>query len=141
MCDTVNNMAKKTEKKKNTKVQKKVSSDSGTSPEGLYKRAQEISLARKTEIEENTELTEGLCKLADFASGIFLSTIEPAIQSEDAVAKKKDLLLVLQLTYLRLCSEILEEGKKIDLSSDIPSSGYQGVEPINTEKDNVPIYI
>ena len=48
------------------------------------------------------------------------------------------MLLVLQLTYLKLSSEMIGTNSKVELTSDIPTSGYTGAKAIAS--DQAPMY-
>jgi hypothetical protein len=137
MQDKVKKVSKKTAKKD----KKTVAEPEINNPDNLHKAVLEISLDRKSEIEENPELSKAICALANQASDSFMDFVKPLIQTGDETVIKKDTLLVLQLMYLKLSSELMEKGKNIELSSEIKTSGYTGVKPIDTKDNNVPIYL
>jgi hypothetical protein len=109
------------------------------SVDSLSKAARDISTSRKMEVEEDPELSKALCNLADYAGELFLTLLKDTIKTPSDDDKKKDMLLVLHLTYLKLCAEILEEDSIT--GCDIPISGCRDMGPISTKKDSVPIYL
>jgi|WetSurSiteA1Bulk_404760.scaffolds.fasta_scaffold49433_3 hypothetical protein len=127
-------MAKRKNKKNVSTVKKMHTVDS------LTKVVRDMSTNRKHEIEDNPDLTTMICSLADYGGDMLMNLLDEAILTDDADVKKKDKLLVLQLLYLKLCSQILGQDN-IDLNSSIPISGYTGAKPIDTSKENVPIYL
>lgn len=106
----------------------------------LSKAVKDISASRKCEIEEDPELTQALCGLADYVGNMFLKMLNDTLKNEDAEDKKKDMLLVLQLTYLKMCSDILGAEGNIEIGGNIPITGYERPKPIDNKKDNVPLY-
>jgi hypothetical protein len=108
--------------------------------DSLSKAVRDISAIRKKEVENDPELSQSLCKLADYAGSLFKTLLTETIKTPIDADKKKDMLLVLHLTYLKLCAEILDEDV-LGSISDIPISGYKGTSPINTKKENVPLYV
>jgi hypothetical protein len=105
----------------------------------LSKTVRDISTSRKMEVESDVELSQALCGLADYAGALFLQLLDETIKTPNNEDKKKDMLLVLHLTYLKMCAEILETDT-LDDTCDIPLSGYKGTKPISIKKDSVPIY-
>jgi hypothetical protein len=108
--------------------------------DSLSRAVRDISTSRKMELEEEPEVSLALCGLADYASNLFLQLLKDTIKTPVDEDKKKDMLLVLHLTYLKLSAEILEE-ETLDTNCDIPISGCRGTAPISNKKDSVPIYI
>lgn len=107
--------------------------------DSLSKAVREISATRKKEVEDDTELSQALCGLADYAGTLFMSLLTETIKTPVNEDKKKDMLLVLHLMYLKLSAEILEEESVLSEDSAIPLSGYIGTKPINL-KHSIPIY-
>jgi len=123
-------------KKKNVKPEKiKHTVDS------LSKTVRDISANRKMEVEGDEELSAALCGLADYAGDLFLTLLRDTIKTPCDEDKKKDMLLVLHLTYLRLSAEILEEEAMMDSAGEIPISGCRGTSPVDMKKENVPMYL
>lgn len=108
--------------------------------DSLSRTVRDISASRKKEVENDAELAKALCGLADYAGSLMMGLMTEAIKSPVDEDRKKDMLLVLHLTYLKLCAEILDTAE-LDLGCQIPISGYTGAKPIDTKKENVPIYI
>jgi hypothetical protein len=107
----------------------------------LAKTVRDISVSRKQELVENQELATLLCGLADYGGDLMRSILEESIMTEDMDIKKKDMLLVIQLMYMKLCSEILEHDGELKSGDTIPTSGYGSIEPIDNKKESVPIYL
>ena len=108
--------------------------------DSLSKAVRDISTTRKIEIEDDQEMSKAICELADYAGDMFTKLLNEAIQNESATERKKNKLLVLQLLFLKMSTELLGQDGKVELTSDIPISGLVGCGPICTKKDNVPLY-
>jgi hypothetical protein len=108
--------------------------------DSLSKAVRDISTTRKIEIEDDQELSTAICELADYAGELFTKLLNDAIQNDNAAERKKNKLLVLQLMFMKMSSELLDQEGKIELTSEIPISGLVGCGPICTKKDNVPLY-
>jgi hypothetical protein len=137
MQKMVNKLTKATKSTTNLKKTKK--KDVGIeikTPEDVYKAVSEITLNRKTEIEEDSELSNAICGLAHVAGENFMMLVKETIKTGD----EKDMLLVLQLMYLKLSAEMIGKGN-VELSSQIPISGYGKVRPLDTSVNTVPLYI
>lgn len=123
-----------TMKNKKTKKQSEIHT-----VDSLTKTVKEVSTMRKIELAEDPEVSKAICDLADYAGDLFFKLLDEAIQNESDEDKKKNMLLVLQLTYLKMGSKLLGKKGKIELTSEIPTSGYNGCNPIG-EKTEMPIY-
>jgi hypothetical protein len=122
------------------KVKKKAKS-AGTkhTVDSITKTVREISTMRKIELADDPDVSKAICDLADYAGELFYKLLDEAIQNESDVDKKKNMLLVLQLTYLKMSSQLLGNAGKIDLASEIPTSGFMGCKPIDM-KEEMPMY-
>lgn len=107
--------------------------------DSLSKTVREVSTMRKIELAEDPAVSKAICDLADYAGDLFFKLLDEAIQNENDEDKKKNMLLVLQLTYLKMGSKLLGKKGKLELTSEIPTSGYNGCNPIG-EKTEMPIY-
>lgn len=125
--------AKKTKKKTNK------NSDVVHTVDSLTNAVRDISNTRKIELQDDPEVAKAICDLADYLGEQFFKILDEAVQNESDADKKKNMVLVLQLAYLKMSSQLLDMEGKIDLTSEIPTSGYIGCNPINM-KDNPPIY-
>lgn len=132
-------MTKKTTTNPKKPKKKDVRMDIKT-PEELYKAVSEISLNRKSEIEEDQELSNAICGLAHVAGENFMMLVKETIKTGDSKVVKKDMLLVLQLMYLKLSADLMGKSGSIELSSEIPLSGYGKVTPLDTSVNTVPLY-
>lgn len=132
-------MSNKKQSEKNAKKSK--ATPKLNTPDDIYKKVSDITLNRKAEIEESPELTQAICELANLAQNNFLSLVKDTIKTGDAVTIKKDTLLVLQLMYLKLSSDIVSDGKPIELTSTIPTSGLGNTDPIDITKNTVQMYL
>jgi hypothetical protein len=108
--------------------------------DSLSRTVRDISASRKKEVENDAEVSQALCGLADYAGALMMGLMNETLKNPNDESRKKDMLLVLHLTYLKLSAEILGEHD-IDNGCDIPVSGIRDTKPIDTKKENVPIYI
>jgi len=108
--------------------------------DSLSKVVRDISAIRKKEVENDAALSNALCGLADYAGTMFMALLNETIKTPSDMDKKKDMLLVLHLMYLKMSSEILEEEVS-DADCNVPPSAEINVSPINTKKGNVPLYL
>ena len=123
--------------KKNKKT-KKTGEPMKHTVDSLTKAVKEITTNRKMELEDDPEVSKAICDLADYVGELFLELLDKSIQSDSEANKRKNMLLVLQLTYLKLSSEMIGTNSKVELTSDIPTSGYTGAKAIAS--DQAPMY-
>ena len=134
---TTKKPVKKTDKPSPEKI--KVLIPATDTHDSIYKAVKDISIARSVEIEiEDPERSQAICDLADLAGSTFLQIVEPSIGGS-AKEKTKDVLLILQLMYSRISSEMLQ-GIPLDMTSEIPISGKGSVEPLCTKENTVQMY-
>jgi len=123
---------------KNNKKTKKTEEPMNHTVDSLTKAVKEITTSRKRELEDDPEVSKAICDLADYIGDLFLELLDKSIQSDNETNKKKNMLLVLQLAYLKLSSQMIGINNKVELTSDIPTSGYSGIKPISNKQ--TPMY-